>query len=106
MIILQILSKESMHGYQLITTVRKSFGIYFGPSTVYPLLGHLEKKGYIKSVWNMSSERPRKVYNLTNDGKSLLNFTEGSLDLICKNMASEGKIQMGTESQISAKSTL
>ena len=36
MIILQYLEDESMHGYQLITTIRKGFGVYFGPSTIYP----------------------------------------------------------------------
>jgi DNA-binding PadR family transcriptional regulator len=102
-IILQYLSKESMHGYQLITTVRKAFGVYFGPSTVYPLLGQLEKKGYIKSAWNMDSERPRKVYSLTNDGRSLLSFTESSLDLICKKMVADSKIRIKTESQISSR---
>ena len=94
MIILQYLEHESMHGYQLITKIRKSFGIYFGPSTVYPLLSHLEKKGYVKSVWNMDSERPRKVYTLTTDGKAVLNFTENSLNFICKNMATDTKIQI------------
>jgi DNA-binding PadR family transcriptional regulator len=37
MIILQFLDQEPMHGYQLFTKVRKGFGVYFGPSTVYPL---------------------------------------------------------------------
>jgi DNA-binding PadR family transcriptional regulator len=92
MIILQYLEHESMHGYQLITTIRKGFGVYFGPSTVYPLLGLLEKKGYVKSVWNMDAERPRKVYNLTNKGKDCLSFTENSLNLICKNMVADNKI--------------
>src|SRR5659263_149628 len=68
MIILQYLEHESMHGYQLITRIRKGFGVYFGPSTVYPLLGLLEKKGYVTSAWNMNTERPRKVYKLTNEG--------------------------------------
>ena len=87
MIILQYLQKESMHGYQIITNIRKGFGVYFGPSTVYPLLGTLEKKGYIKSVWNMNSERPRKVYTLTEQGKSLLSFTENSLIMICQKIS-------------------
>ncbi len=89
MIILQYLEKESMHGYQLITKIRKTYGVYFGPSTIYPLLALLEKKGYLKSVWNMNSERPRKMYELTNDGKSVLTFTESSLNLICKNLSNE-----------------
>jgi len=46
LIILQFLNTEPMHGYEIITKVRKTFGVYFGPSTVYPLLSTLEKKGY------------------------------------------------------------
>ncbi|MCJ7560603.1 PadR family transcriptional regulator, partial [Candidatus Bathyarchaeota archaeon] len=63
---------------------RKSFGVYFGPSTIYPLLGTLEKKGFVNSEWNMNNERPRKVYKLTNEGQNLLNFTEDSLNFICR----------------------
>jgi PadR family transcriptional regulator PadR len=83
LIILQFLSNEPMHGYQVITKIRKTYGVYFGPSTIYPLLGTLEKKGYIESTWNMDFERPRKVYSLTNEGQARLNFTEDSLNLIC-----------------------
>lgn len=89
MIILQFLDVSPMHGYQVITKIRKSFGVYFGPSTVYPLLGQLEKKGYVKSSWSMDAERPRKVYELTADGQTVLNFTEGSLSLICRTLGNE-----------------
>ena len=84
MIILQFLNTEPMHGYQIITKIRKNFGVYFGPSTVYPLLSALEKKGYVNSTWNMDFERPRKIYSLTTNGQSMLNFTEESLNLICR----------------------
>jgi len=84
MIILQYLEKETMHGYQIITNIRKNFGVYFGPSTIYPLLGQLEKKGYVQSAWNMSAERPRKEYQLTEQGKNLLNITENQLLMICQ----------------------
>ncbi len=94
MIILQFLDQQPMHGYQIITKIRKGFGVYFGPSTIYPLLGSLEKKGYIKSSWNMTSERPRKVYALTNDGETVLNFTEGSLNMICKNLTTDSKVKI------------
>ena len=87
LIVLQFLSSQPMHGYQVITKIRKSFGVYFGPSTIYPLLGTLEKKGYVSSVWNMESERPRKIYELTNEGQSLLNFTEDSLNFICRRIS-------------------
>ena len=106
MIILQYLDKESMHGYQLITKIRKGFGVYFGPSTVYPLLGLLEKKGHVKSTWNMDTERPRKVYTLTNEGKNVLSFTEDSLNIICKTMTTDSKIRIQAAPLISARSTL
>ena len=91
MIILQYLNTEPMHGYQIISKVRKNFGIYFGPSTIYPLLGSLEKKGYVDSHWNMNFDRPRKVYSLTNAGQSMLNFTEESLNLICRKLTLENQ---------------
>ena len=99
LIILQFLSTEPMHGYQVITTIRKSFGVYFGPSTIYPLLGTLEKKGYIKSTWNMNFERPRKVYSLTQDGQTMLSFTEESLNLICRKITTNGEANLESSTQ-------
>ena len=90
LVILQYLKVEPMHGYQVITNIRKNFGVYFGPSTVYPLLGTLEEKGYIKSQWDLNNDRPRKVYSLTHDGHSLLNGTEESLNHICRKLTSIG----------------
>ena len=84
LIVLQFLNGQPMHGYQIITKIRKNFGVYFGPSTIYPLLATLEKKGYVNSEWNMHTERPRKIYKLTNEGCSLLKFTEDSLNFICR----------------------
>lgn len=84
LIILQFINAQPMHGYQVITKIRKNFGIYFGPSTIYPLLNTLEKKGFVSSEWNMDAERPRKVFHLTSTGKNMLNYTEESLSLICK----------------------
>jgi PadR family transcriptional regulator PadR len=90
LVVLQFLSTQPMHGYEIISKIRKSFGVYFGPSTIYPLLGLLEKKGYVKSEWNMATERPRKVYKLTSDGQNLLNFTEDSLNFICQKIGNPG----------------
>ena len=97
LIVLQFLSSQPMHGYQLITKIRKSFGVYFGPSTIYPLLGTLEKKGFVNSEWNMNNERPRKIYKLTNEGKTMLNFTENSLNLLCQKIGTNDKPQIEVE---------
>ena len=90
LVILQFLRVHPMHGYQVITKIRKNFGVYFGPSTIYPLLNILEEKGFIKSQWDLSNERPRKVYGLTRDGEDLLCYTEASLNHICRKLATIG----------------
>lgn len=87
MIILEFLNKKDMHGYELITSIRKDYGINFGPSTIYPMLGLLEKKGHLQSEWDMTTERPRKVYKLTESGKDILAYTEGVLVCFCKNLS-------------------
>ena len=86
MIVMGLLSQEPMHGYQLIIKIRKTFGVSFGASTVYPFLERLEKKGYLKSEWKMTSTRPQKKFSLTKDGQVVLNFAEGSLNLIRRNL--------------------
>jgi len=37
----------------------------------------------------MTSERPRKVFTLTEQGRSLLKFNENSLLMICQKIGSE-----------------
>ncbi len=97
MIVLQILDQEPMHGYQLIGKIRKNFGVNFGASTIYPFLERLEKKGYLKSEWNLNAQRPQKVFSLTNDGRAMLNFAENSLMLIKNNLVADKKPEIKAE---------
>ena len=86
LIVLQQINQEPMHGYQILTKTKKIFGTYFGPSTIYPLLTSLEKKGYLNSTWNMTTDKPRKVFSITTAGKNILKFTENSLNTLCKTL--------------------
>ena len=86
LVVLGLLKEKPIHGYGIITSIRRNFGVYFGPSTVYPMLAELEKKGNIKSEWDLTHDRPRKVYSLTAEGHSLLNGTEESLYQICNRL--------------------
>jgi PadR family transcriptional regulator PadR len=86
-IILQRLNVRKMHGYELISNIRKTFGVYFGPSIVYPLLASIEKNGYISSCWNMENGRPRKIYTLTPEGHNLLVLTENKLSIIIQKLS-------------------
>lgn len=87
LVVLQFLRAHPMHGYQIITSLRKQFGVYFGPSTIYPLLSVMEENGYIKSHWDLENDRPRKVYGITPQGAELLNCTEDSLTHIYRKLA-------------------
>jgi PadR family transcriptional regulator PadR len=95
LIVLQLLDSNPMHGYQIITKIRKTFGVYLGASTIYPMLNRMEKESYIKSEWNMDSDRPRKIYSLTSNGQNMLNFNEESIKLICRKIATQTNIEYG-----------
>jgi len=85
-VILNFVKNQPMHGYQIISSLRKHFGVYFGPSTIYPLLALLEEKGYLKSQWDLKNDRPRKVYHLTPQGADMLTSTEVSLNQIYRKL--------------------
>jgi len=87
LVVLQFLNRRPMHGYKIISDLRKNFGVYFGPSTIYPLLSSLEEKGYITSNWDLESDRPRKVYSMTSLGIDMLNCTGDSLNQIYKKLS-------------------
>jgi DNA-binding PadR family transcriptional regulator len=86
-IILNEVAQQPIHGYGIITMLRKTYGVYLGPSTVYPALLSLEREGLIEAKWqapNPESEKPRKVYSLTVKGRMLLGQTAAELSLITK----------------------
>ncbi len=65
-------SDRGLHGYAILKTVQKKFGIWLGPSSVYPELKRLEKRGLISSIWNVDLEKARKQYRITPKGQCLL----------------------------------
>lgn len=71
-IILEELAKRPIHGYEIISLLRRRFKFYYGPSTVYPVLSMLRKEGLVKSAWTVKNGRPRKIYTLTGVGKAAL----------------------------------
>ena len=103
LVVLGLLKENPIHGYGIITSIRKNFGVYFGPSTVYPMLTELEKKGNIKSEWDLTHDRPRKVYSLTAEGHSLLNGTEESLYQICNRLNDFGMNRLRFNSPLEAQ---
>jgi DNA-binding PadR family transcriptional regulator len=81
MIILKFLRTQSMHGYELMSTIKKDFEVLLGASTVYPLLTGIEKKGNIKSQWDVKNDRPRKIYSITAKGQETLTQAEDTFKM-------------------------
>ena len=70
-IILGLLNKQSICGYELLTGVYGRFGILLSPGTLYPLLHKLEKKGLVEG----KLDRKRKNYVLTRKGLETLKIS-------------------------------
>jgi len=76
-IILTVLCRQEMYGYEIIKSIERSSHGAFSPKegTVYPVLHQLEKDGAIASRWDETSgtgTRSRKYYRITAQGKKLL----------------------------------
>lgn len=92
-IILNILKTKPLHGYGIITIIRKNFGIYLGPSSVYPLLNDLETWKYLNSTWETENLHPKRIYNLTSYGQDLLDYLAKSFGPIMMKMGVSGNTQ-------------
>lgn len=72
LLVLSVLKKEDLYGYQIIRTLEimseKVFQLNEG--TLYPILHSLEKEGYLTSYWSDVNEtaRRRKYYKITPQG--------------------------------------
>lgn len=80
MLILKLLEKEDMYGYQMIEALAqrsdKTFELKSG--TLYPLLHLLEKDGFICSYEvSENMPRPRKYYRIRPKGREELQKKEG-----------------------------
>lgn len=72
-LVLAVLSqlKEKHYGYSLVETL-KSKGLDIEQNTLYPLLRRLDNQGLLTSTWEVTEPRPRKYYELNNNGILIL----------------------------------
>jgi PadR family transcriptional regulator PadR len=77
LLILRLLSRREMYGYELVSAIRNSTGdvIYLGEGCVYPILHALEKNRLVSCRRVDTDGRSRLYYTLTDKGKSRLEET-------------------------------
>ena len=72
-IVLAVLSRleEEQYGYSLINRLKDN-GLEIDQGTLYPLLRRLEGQGLLQSNWRVESDRPRRYYQISDEGRKLL----------------------------------
>lgn len=68
LLILKLLKEGEKTGYDLIKTIEKESGWKPSPGSIYPHLNDLKNKKHIK----VKEEGRRKIYTITNEGKTEL----------------------------------
>lgn len=73
-VILALLSQQPDHGYSLMLRIRTAMNVDLSDGSLYPALKRLEESGRIEGVWETPpGERRRKIFHLTDEGRSTLN---------------------------------
>jgi transcriptional regulator len=75
-LLLSLLERQPMYGYQIVKELQtRSQGYFkFKEGTLYPALHRLEKAGLITGSWQMlSNGRQRRYYHITPKGQAELN---------------------------------
>lgn len=71
---LMFLNKKALTGYDIMKEIEEeTMGFWtLTAGGVYPVLNELEEKGYIKGQWKAKGERRKKIYEITDEGKRIL----------------------------------
>ncbi len=77
-VILRLISKCPMHGYEVMKALEKESKGYYRPSpgSVYPTLQMLEDEGYV----TVEEQEGKKIYTITDEGTAYLGENEDFVD--------------------------
>ncbi len=77
-VILRLISKRPMHGYEVMKALEEESKGYYRPSpgSVYPTLQMLEDEGYV----TVEEAAGKKIYSITEDGAAYLSDNEDVVD--------------------------
>ncbi len=86
-IVLNLLKRKEMYGYEIIEHISKTIAIDIADGTLYPLLNKLKMEGLVTSKWvEQASGIPRKYYSLTNLGEDTLTEMTDSWNQLTKSI--------------------
>ena len=84
MLLLHLLARHPMYGYQLVQTIKSASGtaLEFGEGCIYPILHRLEADGLLSSSRETVSGRNRVVYRTTSAGVKQLRARVGNWERV------------------------
>ncbi len=74
-LVLAVLQSDPAHGYAIVKRIAdlSEQGLMMKHGTLYPVLHALERDGWVSGEWeHPDGERPRKVYSITDAGRTEL----------------------------------
>lgn len=86
-LILLVLSqlRQPMYGYSLVKKLNDN-EIPMDANTLYPLMRRLEGQGLLKSQWDTGEAKPRKYYQITEEGLGVLEKTKAYYKTFSENV--------------------
>ena len=85
--------QESQYGYALLKSMNDK-GFEIGQDTLYPLLRRLEDQGLLKSEWRVDDPRPRRYYQLNQNGYQVYEILIAEwkiIDTVIRSMTNENE---------------
>lgn len=77
--------REPTYGYSLVKSLNEKH-IPMDANTLYPLLRRLEGQGLLTSQWDTGENKPRKYYQITDDGRQVLSQTQAYWEEFSRNV--------------------
>jgi DNA-binding PadR family transcriptional regulator len=84
-VVLQLIAEQPRHGYEIIKEIGERMGGGYSPSpgVIYPTLTLLEELGYVAVS---AEEGGRKLYSITDEGRSQLQAQSAAVERIFEKM--------------------
>jgi PadR family transcriptional regulator PadR len=97
--ILHHAQERRIHGHWILEELRRH-GFQVSPGTLYPLLGRLERQGWLrilKNAGNNRSPKARRNYVLTSRGARLLTVLREQVDELHREVVRDAQHSAGSE---------
>jgi PadR family transcriptional regulator PadR len=74
--VLDILSRENSYGNKIEKNIfARTNNVYRpNPNELYPVLRHMEQKGFVKSQWDSPDKRSKRIYSITPKGRESIDY--------------------------------